>query len=107
MLESMIEKPRPTRAESSDVANAILDSSDCIMLSAESAKGDYVITCIDVMNAISREAEAAFFHRHVFNDLLLNTTLPTDQETGIAIAAVTIAMKVMASAIIALSHTGR
>jgi len=57
MLESMIENPRPTRAEVSDITNAILDGADALMLSAETSVGKYPVKCVDVMSKIASYVE--------------------------------------------------
>jgi pyruvate kinase len=107
MLESMTKNPRPTRAEVSDVANAVLDNADCIMLSGETAKGKYPIQCIQLMHEIAREAEACLFHRELFENLRYFTKPPLDQMQSTAIAAVEAAFRSYASLIVVLTHSGR
>jgi len=109
MLESMVKKPRCTRAEGSDVANAILDGSDCVMLSGETAKGDYPLQCIQTMGNLSREAEACLWNERFFEDLLKshqldNFAMDTTQTT--AISAVQACYGVRAAAIINLTTSG-
>ncbi|MFX1673198.1 pyruvate kinase [Paraburkholderia sp. A2WS-5] len=103
MMESMIHAPVPTRAEVSDVANAVLDGTDAVMLSAESAAGKYPVETIEAMAAICVEAEKSE-HSELDKDFLDRTFTRIDQ--SIAMGALFTAYHLGAKAIVALTDSG-
>ncbi|CAG9197913.1 pyruvate kinase II [Burkholderia gladioli] len=103
MMESMIHAPVPTRAEVSDVANAVLDGTDAVMLSAESAAGKYPVVTIEAMAAICVEAEKSETVE-LDKDFLDRTFTRIDQ--SIAMGALFTAHHLGAKAIIALTESG-
>lgn len=104
MLESMINNPRPTRAEVSDVANAIYDSASCVMLSAESATGKYPIETVEQMVKIVYQAEQDFNYKDFFYKE--SRIESEDVSSSVAIASVKTAYSSGAKAIFAITRTG-
>jgi pyruvate kinase len=100
MLDSMVSCPRPTRAEVSDVANAILDGTDAVMLSNESAVGDYPVEAVATMAQIARRIERDYPRRVL--DSHMATTIPN----AICQAVSSIARQLNAAAILPLTKTG-
>jgi pyruvate kinase len=104
MLDSMVNSPRPTRAEITDVANAVLDGADALMLSAETASGQYPIECVRTMDEIIREIESS--SGTLFNRLSLSADHSAEPQAIAASAAFT-ALKLDAKVIVCLSTTGK
>ena len=105
MLESMTHQPLPTRAEASDVANAIFDRTSAIMLSGECAQGDYPVECVKTMVKIANrvEPEINYWKRFEENENIELKTL----EENIAYATCVTAKNMKADAIVCYTHTGK
>lgn len=105
MLDSMIRNPRPTRAETSDVANAILDGTDAVMLSGETAVGAYPVAAVAEMASIAREAERILDYRALGDRARSDARRPAS--FAISRAAVEIARSLEPRAIIAVTSSGQ
>ncbi len=104
MLDSMIRNPRPTRAESTDVANAILDGTDAIMLSGETAAGEYPVEAVRTMATIAKTTENTLDHERILNER--EKTLKRDVTFVVSHATVSSANNLDAKAIITATSSG-
>lgn len=104
MLDSMQSEPRPTRAEASDVANAILDGTDAIMLSGETAAGKYPVEAVQMMDVIAKKAETALDHESLRENRKRSTSMTITD--AISQSATQAAINLDVSAIITPTQSG-
>lgn len=96
MLDSMQRNPRPTRAEASDVANAILDGTDAIMLSGETAAGSYPVESVAMMDKIARRMESGHQYKDIFRNRVKNAGLSITDAIGQSVAHTALSLDVKA-----------
>ncbi|KAK3719491.1 Pyruvate kinase [Vermiconidia calcicola] len=106
MLESMTYNPRPTRAEVSDVGNAVLDGADCVMLSGETAKGNYPKEAVSMMHETCLLAEVAIPYVNAFDELKSLAPRPVPTTETCAMSAVSASLEQNAGAILVLTTSG-
>jgi len=107
MLESMIHAPRPTRAEVADIANAILDGTDAVMLSAETAMGEYPAEAVRTMVRVANETEPIFDHAAAMQRFSVRKTAGIDPTEAIANAVVSLADHTRPAAILTTTTSGQ
>jgi pyruvate kinase len=106
MLETMMSRPRPTRAEASDVYNAILDGTDAVMLSGETAAGEYPVECVRTMDRIARRAEGHYRWDRVAERYQAQSPEEVSDTEALAFAVRELAYRCDAAAILALTTGG-
>ncbi|KAI0494386.1 hypothetical protein KFK09_024520 [Dendrobium nobile] len=107
VVDSMIDNLRPTRAEATDVANAVLDGTDGILLGAETLRGLYPIESISTVGRICAEAESVSNQSIQFKVIVKNVEEPMSHDESVASSAVRAAIKVKAAVIIVLTSSGK
>jgi|Transcript_17924 pyruvate kinase len=109
MLESMTKNPRPTRAECADVANAVLDGTDCVMLSGETAGGLFPLQAVEIMSRVCCEAEQCINYDKLYQAVrnsVIDKFGTIEQYESVASSAVKVSLDVNARMIVVLTDTG-
>jgi len=107
MMESMISKPKPTRAEANDVANAIFDGTDAVMLSGETAMGEYPVETVTVMSNIAERTEQEINYIEVTENIYNLSGKADDDADALCFSACTLCNTISPEYMIGFSRSGR